>query len=277
MAFIIDKDGNYIPVLGTVSGGGGGGTSDHSQLTNLDYASSGHTGFLSSANYLPQGTTIDVKLDGSGDFTNLVDAFNFLTDKWSDANIIFNLGAGTFEVSETLHISTFRCNIPRIDIVGVSTTDTIIDHKISSQWTPLFNINNNGHTRIRNLKITGPCTKTSGGYTGVSVNKFSMCEFANVVTDGLDRVIETSMGGNALVNGSMTISNCPDALFAKTGTIVVYGSAVSFNNVTTAFSVNGGGIIQKFEGSANYSSVTNIANVTANIITSNGIIMGSFN
>lgn len=42
-------------------------------------------------------------------------------------------------------------------------------------------------------------------------------------------------------------------------------------------SVNGGGIIQKFEGSTSYSSVTNIANVTANAISSNGIIMGNFN
>jgi hypothetical protein len=33
----------------TVSGGGGGGTDDHAALTNLDYESSGHTGFATSA------------------------------------------------------------------------------------------------------------------------------------------------------------------------------------------------------------------------------------
>ena len=45
MSFVLDKDGNYLPVLGE-SSGGGSGTSDHSQLTNLDYEHSGHTGFL---------------------------------------------------------------------------------------------------------------------------------------------------------------------------------------------------------------------------------------
>ena len=43
---------------------GGGGTSNYAQLTNLDYANSGHTGFMSNANYLPDGTVITVKAIG---------------------------------------------------------------------------------------------------------------------------------------------------------------------------------------------------------------------
>lgn len=43
MGFVIDKQGDYLPVFGEAEGGG---TSDHSQLINLDYANSGHTGFM---------------------------------------------------------------------------------------------------------------------------------------------------------------------------------------------------------------------------------------
>lgn len=48
MGFVLDKEGNYLPVLGESASGGGSGTSNHAQLSNLDYANSGHTGFLDS-------------------------------------------------------------------------------------------------------------------------------------------------------------------------------------------------------------------------------------
>jgi len=41
--YVTDKDGTVTDY--TIAGGGGSGTSDHSQLSNLDYAHSGHTGF----------------------------------------------------------------------------------------------------------------------------------------------------------------------------------------------------------------------------------------
>ena len=228
-------------------------------------------------NYLPKGTTINVKLDGTGDFTSLADAIDSLEGKWSDGNVVIQLGSGTFEVTSSLSISPFKCNIPIIDIVGVSTTDTIIDNKISVQWNSFLSISNNGLVRLRNLKITGKSSKSTGGYIGISVSKTGTCELAGVITDGVDRIIETSSGGRALITGTNSFLNCHDAFFTKTGTIALNSTTSSFTNVETAFYVEGGGIIQKFEGTLSYSSVTNKTNVTANTVTSNGIIMGSFN
>ena len=77
MSFVIDKQGDYLPVLGETTGGGGGGTSNHAQLSNLDYANSGHTGFMTSENYLPKGTTIDYKVNPDTDL-QLKEAINAL-------------------------------------------------------------------------------------------------------------------------------------------------------------------------------------------------------
>jgi len=38
-----------LPIMGSVNSAGGGGTDDHAELLNLDYAHSGHTGFASQA------------------------------------------------------------------------------------------------------------------------------------------------------------------------------------------------------------------------------------
>jgi len=62
-----DASGNYVCTLnGTIAeGGSGGGTSDHSALTNLGYGASGHTGFAPSTLTLTAGAG----LTGGGDLT----------------------------------------------------------------------------------------------------------------------------------------------------------------------------------------------------------------
>jgi hypothetical protein len=61
---------------GTISGTGGGGTTDHSALSNLDYASAGHTGFASSTDI----TTLDTKIDTtSGTLQNQIDNIDITT------------------------------------------------------------------------------------------------------------------------------------------------------------------------------------------------------
>ena len=59
------------------TGGGSGGTTDHAELTNLDYVSSGHTGFASSSDITDLQDQID-ELPTEADITNLQDQIDGL-------------------------------------------------------------------------------------------------------------------------------------------------------------------------------------------------------
>ena len=78
---------NYVLAVGTdtttlywspVGGGGGGGVSDHSLLTNLDYALSGHTGFAASTD-LPNNASFTLAGLGEKSYWSLTDLPSFGT------------------------------------------------------------------------------------------------------------------------------------------------------------------------------------------------------
>lgn len=88
----LSKDSNGKYLLGSGTGSGGGGTSDHALLTHLDYASSGHTGFQ------PAGT-YSTDIHGNISSLNLVSGTN--TGDETLSTIKTKLGITTLSGSNT--------------------------------------------------------------------------------------------------------------------------------------------------------------------------------
>ena len=268
--FVLDKQGDYLPVFGEATGGGGG-TSDHSQLSNLDYSSSGHTGFMTSANYLPAGTVIDVKTDGSGDYTTIPVALASLVGKWSDGSVTIKLGDGTFDVSTTQQILSTNFNIPKLIIQGNGASNTTINWTSTTAAADMF--------RVLGLNVTiSKCTiqntngLTSTDYRGIMAldNAYvfvSECDFT-----GINYAVWAFRGGNCAF-AKCNFSNCAKAVVAEGGNIYIqWATTGTFNTITTALNVSGGGIIKGGGNTFTFTSVTNQVSQTAGTATVNGWI-----
>ena len=72
-ASVANDGGGQVTITVTASGGGGSGISAHSELTELDYASAGHTGFQPSGTYL-------VTTNNLSDVSSQQTALNNITD-----------------------------------------------------------------------------------------------------------------------------------------------------------------------------------------------------
>lgn len=273
MAFVLDKEGNFLPVYGETSGGGG--TTDHAQLTNLSYADSGHTGFMSSANYIPSGTTLTVKADGSGDFETIADAVNHLTGKWSDGEVKIRIAAGTHTVSSNISIDGAKFNIPFITIYGDAKATSIIQFSgaANANAISILNVNASLVSNFTVTRITN--TKTGVGFeinnTCLGVNGIEVSNFATGILGTLPSDIQ--------LRADISISDCNIGIQAQRFTkIVTYGStAVNLTNLTTGWSVLTGGLITTSTTITNvtYTNVTNKCSQTVGTFNSNGFIGGT--
>ena len=102
--------------IGGDIGGGGGGTTDHSALSNLAYENSGHTGFMSSDGFIPLNTVLTVKSDGSADFTSLQDAISYLNNKWSNGVVCVDVYPETYTINSTIIVGSQLNSIPKLVI-----------------------------------------------------------------------------------------------------------------------------------------------------------------
>lgn len=275
MGFVIDKQGNYLPVFGETTGGGSG-TSNHASLSNLDYAHSGHTGFMSNANYIQAGKLFEVKLDGSGDFTKLSDAIAYLDGKWSDGRVIIHLGEGTFTESANIEIGHYvYFNIPRIDIYGEGEAKTKLSFT-SNQVSPCFSVWGPGtYVVLGNITIEQSGGSKSTDYRGICAYNFGNLTVYNLTTEGCNYALNAIAGGKVAVNAPITIKNCSLGFGAEGGLVqCMYGMTMNFNNVDYAFFVLGGGIMQLNRPTYNGTSVTYKTNITPGTSATEGLITG---
>lgn len=273
MSFVIDKQGNYLPVFGeaTGGGGGGGGTTDHAELSHLDYASSGHTGFMSSANYIPKGTTIDVKTDGSGDYTTIPSALASLVGKWSDGSVTIQLGNGTFDVSSTQQISNTNFNIPKLIIKGSGISNTTINWATTTDHADLFRVSGQKF-EIKDCTIQHLNGTTSTDYRGIMSidNAFTFCD--NCAFVGINYALWGFRAGDSAF-ASCSFSDCATPVVAEGGNIyIAWATTGTFTNITTALSVSGGGIIKGGYNSFTFTNVTNKVSQTPGTTNVNGWI-----
>lgn len=168
MAFIIDENGNYIPVLGETGGGGGGSytlpvatteilggvkidgttidinengviSASATPITIDDTLSNSSTNpvqnkvlYPSLSNFIPDGTIYTLNSNGSGDFTTLTAAIAFLENKWSNGTVTLSIPADvTIQETNTVTINSansVNMNIPCLKIEGGNASTSIIEN-----------------------------------------------------------------------------------------------------------------------------------------------------
>lgn len=267
----LNFNGNYIG--GVPLGESGGGTSNHAQLTNLDYANSGHTGFLSSDMFIQDGTIYTIEADGSGDFATIYDAIDFLANKISNGVVTFQFGNGTFSLDSAISIGVSNFfNIPLLKIQGKGAGNTILNITMAD-GTQTINVRN---TDIEFANFTYQCTsgdKTTN-YKGIRADSGGRVRVSSCTFNGINKAVST-FGSGILTLAKLNISNCKTAVNADGGTVLCsYQTTININNVTTGFDVSTGGQIHLSSPSITYTSVTNKTSQTVGSAVDKGWITG---
>lgn len=217
-------------------------------------------------NFIPGGTVIHVKLDGSGDFTNLNDAINFLLGKWTNGSITIKLGSGTFTVNSTISINTSSFNIPYLTISGIAGSSII---KAENNVTTLFSLNILGTTVcLKDFKGIG--TDSTKGSLAEIMNGF--CIINNITCESFWAGIYADWSGVVRI-ANLTATNCDSGILSNTGSKVSVNGTLNFTNVGSGLHTENAGIIQAFGLTTNYSNVTYPTNPVSNTPASRGLIL----
>ena len=247
MGFVIDNQGNYLPVLGE-SAGGGSGTSDHSQLTNLDYEHSGHTGFLSSATFIPPNTTITVDPNGGGDYTTLQEAFAFLSGKWSSGEVYVSIKNGTYTAATgqtSISFNATTASIPKIIISGESRTGVIIKPKLfvrGSLATPVLirhltidciDATSSAALELYGISAAVQNVLVKNCWAGIYPQNGAIANVSDIYAESISSsAIFPNVGATIIVNGTLTCNSVDCAVTAGWGsTSVIYNVTKAFTNV----------------------------------------------
>lgn len=242
---------------------------------NIGGSNSGGGGGAADASFIPLGTIFTVKADGTGDFTTLNDAIDYLDGKWSNGIVTINLDEGTHTLTKNISL-TRSINIPKITISGQSGGGTIVEvpatltgAMVTFYWAIHFHF-----AYINFEKVAGGLT--SNGFdisrgTNVSLNS---CSFEN-----FDKCLVVTDTGSSVVYGAMSFTNFTTALSVEGGLVASRSNtAFTFTNPTssgTAFSVSYGGQIHAgANNSMAYTKIATHASQTVGSANNNGWITG---
>ena len=238
---LVKPDGTSITITndGTISSVGGGGTD---------------------TNFVPAGTILTVKTDGSGQFTQLSEAINYLTNKWSNGTVTIQLGEGAFD-SLTYTTSS---SIPSLVIKGVSQSATTI--------TSVY-LTGNGFCQLIDLSVES--TKAPAVYAYDSVHL--ICKGVKMSVPNATSNVVMAVRHLARVNVDTCIFHSDTkggtGFYLNTGVpIGIYGKC-TFENLNNAAYVQYGGILCNM-GSNTYTNITNKTNKDYGYSTSDGVIYG---
>lgn len=235
----------------------------------------GSNGGGNPANYIPNGTVYTVKADGTGDFSTLNEAIDFLNGKWSTGNVKIKFGAGTFTHTEDVSIRGGNYfSIPLLTVEGESATDTILEftHNTPTQAIKVYNTT---AFDLRNVTV-----KRAGGDTSTDLRGILSAENARVLlnkvtTDGCNYAIDAQQNGTISLIANIAVKNCNLGICAEGGTVSGnWAVSTDFSDVTTAFCVFGGGIIKIPFPTYTATNVTNKSSQTLGTATASGWITG---
>jgi hypothetical protein len=222
--------------------------------------------------FLPSGTIINVKTDGSGDFTTLEDALSYLVGKWSNGSVIVELSAGTFTTPDSITINSK--SIPNLTIKGQGKTSTILQTARNTSNTDWIFIDNS-KVFFQGLKFKSSTGTKDTSCRGINVSTGSLITLRNCAFDVLNPGVWVNGGGTCVIQGAVDFTNSTTALYCSCGVIrCTYGPSITLNNITTCFNVEAGGQIHFYNPSVSKTNVTNIANQEVGTATNNGWITG---
>ena len=250
MSFVLDKNGDYLPVFGENTGG------------------------AESASYIPADTTYTVKTDGTGDFTKLSDAVNFLNNKWSPYPVTISMGAGTFVENDKVEIiDTYHSGIPNIIIEGAGVDSTILQNT-STKNALIFRNLRTSNIIVRNLTVenTNATPPTIVLYAAGS----RVLRVANVKLKNAQYGLFAGVANSEIaIEGNLTIENCGVGGFeVQNNSILTAGSTstISFNTMPQAIHVYRQSKVIFMASTLSFTSVTTKASIPINTQTADGYI-----
>ena len=246
---------------------GGGGTTNHAQLTNLDYASSGHTGFLSSENYIPAGTIITV---GTGkNFETLKQAHDSLEGKWSNGTVTIQIDNG--EYSGSVSLSKIN-NIPSVIIAGTDVNSTVLKYTPgASGWGQVLAIGARQRITLRNITLE---SDNSSGYSGLLIDGAESVTLDNLKCKNTAQygISIAGISNVTLRPNGITLTNSTVqgqyGIYVELGATVYgyYNSKIEINNFATGISASMGARVTLNQPLTTFTSVTTQYNPTVNSI-----------
>lgn len=217
--------------------------------------------------FIPAGTILTVKTDGSGQFTKLSEAINYLTGKWSNGTVTVQLGEGEFIEENTINIPEF--NINTLKIVGQGVDKTSISCSNTTNYNYVMR-NTLANIQLENFLLKGNIDyKQRGLYAGLNgvytLNNLNLIDFErgsmfidstrvylkgifDIGSSSSNKVVDTGMqsvnGGLISIQSgaSITFNKCAGAFYCNGAIISSYpNTKITYNNVTNnKISVKGG-------------------------------------
>lgn len=228
-------------------------------------------------NFLPRGTVIHVKQDGTGDFTNIQDAINYLTGKYSNGEIHIHIGAGTYTVSDyAISLNTLNFNFSKLRIYGDGINNTIIQRvNITNDYQCVFHITYNG-TVVELSDICIKSIKSNDSY-GLETSYDAVVALQDIKLEDTTIGLHASENSKVTIN-NVTINNCNNGLMAHSADIQFKCySTITASNLTYVFSVYAGGTIRLSDVKKYLTNVNNISTMSIGTISANGYIIGKWN
>ena len=221
-----------ISALGYVVGGGGGGTSDYTQLTNVPNGiisgSSQITalGFVSSSATIPTGT-----ISSSAQITSLgfvssstdISALNTFTSSIDTKFATLGSQTGSFGGGATIPTGTISSSAQITALGFVSSSDSVPTGTISgsSQLTSSFDSRYILSGSVQN--VTLPSNIVSGSsqisYTGLSNIPAGIISSSQQLPQGLVSGSSQVLGGSGVISGSSQLTASYDSRYTLSGSV----------------------------------------------------------
>lgn len=220
--------------------------------------------------FIPAGTILTVETDGSGDFTNLSSAIDYLNGKYSNGSVTIKLGDGTFIEDTNFDVDGTFFNISLLSIQGNGDTTIIKFTHTPTQYASNLKFSN-GLFSIKNLAL-----QVNGGRAlYITASCQALCS-SITITGAHDACLYVDSGGKICITGSLTLANgtkasggcmrCYGAFIT-----VYYNTTIKMSNADIGVYSGGGGIIQIDRSKYTVSNVT-----TVKTTTNDGVVWGSF-
>ena len=238
--------------------------------------------YPSLSGFIQRNTNITVKTDGSGNFTNLQDAVNYLNGKWSNGIVIISLDAGTFSSDKAVVIYPQNFNIPELRIVGAGVNSTTLKrtgttHSGGANYIGVVNIQAGYSTEIsfNNITFEQESGTLTTDYRGIVVDNPGCINVNNCNFKKCNGGVNAYSGTNVFVQGTLNFEGCQAGLSIAGRMGTGWGVNLNFTGCTTGLTVVGGGIMQLNHAVCSFTSTTNKTNVTKNTVNANGMILAA--
>lgn len=232
-------------------------------------------------NYLAGGTVITVKADGSGDYTTLESAINYISDKWSSGTVKISVSADTYVISSPITLSNQNL---RLLIEGQGTSSTWLkvnyDDTLSTGFA-LFTITNNSNVTFKDIKIGSEKDTQPDLYNHklFLVSEMSTLIIDNVLMNGLSRCIQADASTKVFASTDCTFTNARWGIFLPGAELEMnYNITFTFTNIALCFRITQGGLIRFNTPKFSNTNVTDICNqdVDTSYVSKNGLLFGTY-